>query len=158
MAHRLFLGDNPYVLIIMASEPVLIDLDEPGWVSRYSHLMRKPGQWILGRKAGSTPVLTMIVSDGEQPYYTARIIGLANLPPPDSMGLSQEQAIDLKRQSEIRAYGIGKKRLDGHVDRLWILPNGVICAGDDVDVIGSGLARSNLQALLTAPAEIGVSP
>jgi len=152
MAH-LFHGDNPYILIVIASDPTMIDLDEPGWASRYSDLMRAPGRWILGRKANSSPVLTLTVSPGEQPYYTSRVVGTVNFPPPDAINLTQDQALVIKQRSEIRAYGIGKKRLDGHVDRLWILPNGVVCAGDDVDVIGAELVRSNLIALLQGGAD-----
>jgi hypothetical protein len=40
------------------------------------------------------------------------------------------------------AYGIGKKRLDGHVDRIWVLPNGVICTGDDVEPLVLAFIRA----------------
>lgn len=144
-----FAGDNPYVLIVVTSdETALIDLDETGWAKRYGHLMRAPGRWILGRKTDSTPILTLAVSDGEQPYYTSHVVGVALLPPPDALGMTTSQALDLRSRSEIRAYGIGKKRLDGHVDRMWILPSGAICTGDDVDVLGEEIAKVRLMDLL----------
>jgi len=146
MAHQ-FHGDNPYVLIVIASDPVLIDLDEPGWATRYSDLMRKPSRWILARK-DNTPVLTMLVHDGEQPFYASRVFGKANLPPPDALGLTQEQTLEIWHQASIHAYSIGKKRRDGYTDRLWVLPNGVICLDPDIDALGAELADNTLHALL----------
>ena len=150
MTHQ-FHGDNPYVLIVIASEPVLIDLDEPGWASRYSDLMRKPGRWILARK-DEVPILTMVVAEGEQPHYFSRLFGSASLPPPDALGLSQEQALDIKARAEVRAFCLGKKRRDGYVDRLWVLPNGVICLDNDVDLIANEMANAALRSLLAQEA------
>ena len=45
-------------------------------------------------------------------------------------------AAEGQEQARVSAYGIGKKRRDGHVDRLWIFTTGQICAGDDVDIFG----------------------
>ena len=64
------------------------------------------------------------------------------------MGVSQAEALEIVDRAEVRAYGIGKKRLDGHVDRLWVLPTGVICAGDDVNVLGEALAQAKLFDML----------
>jgi len=144
-----FRGETPYVLVVLTPDShTAIDLDEPGWTKKHAHLMRAPGRWILARKQGSEPVFVMTVSDGEQPYYTSRVLGVANLPPPDALGMTQDGMLEVKEAAEVRAYGIGKKRLDGHVDRMWILPNGTICAGDDVDDLGSEMARSRLATLL----------
>ena len=59
-----FVGDTPYVLVILSPEPTAIDLDQPGWATTFAHLMRTPGRWILARKADSTPVLDMVVAGG----------------------------------------------------------------------------------------------
>lgn len=124
---RTWRGSNPYYLaILLAAGNHVIDLDEPGWIARESEsgLLRAPGTWLLIRKDSHTVALAMTVVDGEQPYYVRRVIGLL------TGGTGQ-----------ITCHGIGKKRLDGHVDRLWILPNGAVCAGDDVGMLGSRILR-----------------
>ena len=125
-------GDTPYFLVINTVDPkesLYIDLDEPGWMSERQGLMRAEAEWVLAAKRTNdsidgVPVVAMRVLPGEQPYYTHRHVGIVY-----PVGV------------EVQCYGIGKKRLDGHVDRLWILPNGIVCPGDDVDIIGSNIAR-----------------
>lgn len=75
---------------------------------------------MLMSKAQSRPILMLRVLEGEQPYYTSRVVGVAG-----SGGTN-----------EVRFYGIGKKRVDGQVDRLWIAPDGVVCVGEDVNLFG----------------------
>jgi hypothetical protein len=126
--------DNPYFLVINTIEPQqsnIIDLGEPGWMSEREGLMREPGEWLLVAKRDNIlswdtgiPVLVIRVLEGEQPYYVKRTYGRLDI-------------------GQFYVYGIGKKRLDGHVDRLWILPpRGIICAGDDVDIIGANILKS----------------
>jgi hypothetical protein len=144
-----FKGDTPYALVVLTpSSQTAIDLDEPGWTKTYAHLMRTPGRWILARKDTNDPVFVMTVKDGEQPYYTSRVLGSAILPPPDAVGISQDEMFDVKESAQVRAHGIGKKRLDGHVDRMWVLPTGAVCTGDDVDELGAEMAKIKLFALL----------
>lgn len=107
---------NPYQLLLITDQtPTWIDLDEYEWMKTYADLMRKPGQWHLVHRETQVVALSIWVHPGEQPYYTMRGFG------------------SNKTASQMRAYGIGKKRTDGHVDRLWILENGQVCAGDDVN-------------------------
>lgn len=106
-------------------EQVIIDLGESGWVAKNADWMRRPARWWLVEKASGRAVLTIWVRAGEQPYYTARHVGKVG-----SAG-----------SNEIVAYGIGKKRADGHVDRLWALPTGEVTCGDDVDDIGIELVE-----------------
>lgn len=118
-------GDNPYYLLcvsktLMAGLYQRIDLDEPQWATKYSEWMREPGEWHLIRKEDDGVALSIVVFDGEQPYYTSRVFGTTTSP------------------NTIRAYGIGKKQRDDTVMRLWILENGQICGGDDVDTFGPG--------------------
>ena len=114
-------GGNPFFLLVLRDgEQTLVDLDERGWLETYKHLLRGESTWHLVQKPNQI-ALSMIVRDGEQPYYVARHFARAT-------GGAQE--------ARVTAYGIGKKRLDGHTDRLWIFPNGQICAGDDVDLFG----------------------
>jgi hypothetical protein len=125
-------GDNPFFLVINTDPGRvmhIIDLDESGWMSEQPGLLREEGEWLLVAKGpdgleGSTPVLAIRVLPGEQPYCIRRHIGSAT------------------SGKEITVPGIGKKRTDGHVDRLWLLPNGIVCSGDDVDIIGANILRS----------------
>jgi hypothetical protein len=119
--HGGYLGPNPfYLLIALEGENVGIDLDESGWTTAYADKLRLPGQWILVHKASGHQSLVVKVDEGDQPYYTARHVGIAG-----SSG-----------SNEVTAYGIGKKRPDGVTERLWVLPGGTVCGGDDVDALG----------------------
>jgi len=114
-------GDLPvYLMIFVENERITVDLDERGWSEKYAAYMRAPGYWFLFAKDRERPIFEMTVKEGEQPYYTRRTVGIAG-----SGG-----------SNDVSFYGIGKKRLDGHVDRLWLAPDGAICAGDDVDQFG----------------------
>ncbi len=121
-------GPNPFYLIISPrdGEGAVIDLDETGWATLHADLMRLPGTWLLVHKEGQRAPLMVIVYEGEQPYYTARHVGVTG-----SGG-----------GNEITAYGIGKKLTDGHVLRLWTMPNGIVCGGDDVDDIGVRIVKT----------------
>lgn len=125
---RVWADDNPYYLIIVLDDgrAAQIDLGERGWIAKYSELgfTRDPGRWHLARKDG-TIAGAMQVFPGEQPYYVARHVGIAG------SGGSAERT----------AYGIGKKRLDGHVDRLWFMANGCVTLGDDLESITVDLIK-----------------
>jgi hypothetical protein len=125
-----WLGTTPYVLIIepvdRAVQTLLVDLDEPGWITTHSAYLRAPGVWTLvGKPESPRAILSMVVLEGEQPYYAARHIGIAG------GGGS----------NEIIAYGIGKKQISGIVMRLWSMPNGSVCGGDDAELIGIAAVR-----------------
>lgn len=114
--------DNPFYLLIVQDETQLttIDLGEFGWSKTYKKLMRQPAEWYLVRKDSQAIPISMVVRQGEQPYYVCRHIGVAG-----SGG-----------GNEVKAYGIGKKRKVGsrwQTDRLWVLENGQVCGGDDVE-------------------------
>lgn len=130
--------DNPFVLIIVkdVDEAVIIDLGEPKWLDKYADWMRVKSRWFLARKPRFTddrpdgplmPVLWLNVEDGDQPYYTARHTGIAGV----------------DTQNEVVSYGIGAKRANGAVDRMWVLPNGLICVGEDVDTLALHLVKAN---------------
>ena len=144
-----FEGATPYVLVLIgAGQKVAIDLDEPGWRTKHASALHEPGMWVLANKTTSAPVLTMTVFDGEEPYYTSRVIGTAFLPPPDAVGKTQEQMAEVREKAEVRAFGIGKQYADGHFDRMWILPTGAVCVGDDVDALGAEMAKIKAFTLL----------
>lgn len=116
-------GDSPFFLVIEPddrSEGNLgIDLDESGWLTTHAAWLRRPGAWVLYLKATGQPIFAVIVEEGDQPYFTRRHIG------------------NLMAGAEISAFGIGKKAADGTMTRLWLLPNGLVCGGDDVEIIAS---------------------
>ena len=120
-------GDNPFFLIIELDDKpesgnVGIDLDTPGWFSD-NPVMRAASTWWLVHKESQAPVMGMVVRDGDQPYYTRHHVG------------------NVLSGVEVAAHGIGRKNADGSVFRLWLLPNGVICGNDDVDVIAARMVN-----------------
>lgn len=135
-----WLGSNPYYLMLILGPlravvrtTVQIDLDQPGWTKLNRAFLREQGQWYLVRKSDQVIVATMMVYPGEQPYYVARHVGYASTSgEPDAP------------KAETINYGIGKKRLDGHVDRIWILSNGCVTLGDDGEDIALDLLKSGM--------------
>lgn len=129
--------ENPYFLLIVKDDDgegeerphARIDLGETGWSQTYADWMRVPGFWYLCHKYSEQIALALRVNDGEQPYYTKRHVGQLDF----AHGQARETA----------CHGIGKKRLDGHVDRLWILPDGyAVCAGDDVNPLAMEVVKT----------------
>ena len=112
----------PYDLMLIDDEQhvLFIDVEEYQWATTHADWMRRSGWWLLRHKDTSAIILTVRVNDGDQPYYTARHVGIAG-----SGG-----------SNEIIAYGIGKKAHDGTMLRLWVMPDGVVVGGDDVDQLG----------------------
>jgi len=115
-------GPNPFVLRInlASGDSVGIDLDESGWMRTYADYMRVRSIWVLIAKSGAFPPLVMFVEDGDQPYYTARHVGMAGA----------------AGSNETVAYGIGKKLPDGSMVRLWMFDDGVVVGGDDAEEWG----------------------
>lgn len=140
-------GETPLFLVIKTPDPELgnigIDLDEPGWAKTHKKFLRAEGLWelfakpaLLGEEARC--VFRMLVLAKEQPYYNAKTIGIAG---------------DVGSRS-IKAYGIGKKypiyskKVPGKIVRwetmrLWVMPDGSVCGGNDE----SDIARGYLYAL-----------
>lgn len=117
-------GDSPFFLVLELDERpdtghIGIDLDFPGWATANAEHMRATGTWWLFSKATQSPVMSVVVEPGDQPYFTKHHVG------------------NLMSGGELVAYGIGKKRANGEMVRVWLLPNGVVCGGDDVDVIAA---------------------
>lgn len=127
--HGGWLDGNPFYLLIVLDDGRVaqIDLGERGWIAKYGEagFLRDPGRWHLVQKASGTVVAMVLVSEGEQPYYVARHVGFAT-------GSSSTEAT---------AYGIGKKRTDGHTDRIWLLPNGIVLTGDDLEPLALDMLR-----------------
>lgn len=118
--------ENPWFLFIQLRSGnafLVIDLGRKGWAAEYAEYLREPAYWRLVEKTTLDSPFSMVVHPGEQPYYTCRVIGNTSSPEP------------------IRIYGIGKKRVDGHTDRLWVLPNGDIVTGDDESHFGPLLLK-----------------
>jgi hypothetical protein len=137
--------DNPYFLLMVAldrkedgsQDNLLLDLGEPGWATTYADWLRRPAEWYLCEKAGEQRVvIAQMVYAGDQPYYVKRNIG--------------QLEIGTGRYRQVEVHGIGKKvpatygpgpRKNSkpklvrpeRTDRIWILPHGVICGGEDVE-------------------------
>lgn len=112
---------SPFFLVIDPDEKgpegnIGIDLDEPGWLAANQQHFRRPGYWFLVYKGTMRPTLTLRVNEGDQPYFTKRHVGFLS-----------------GGAGEIVSFGIGKKCADGTMVRLWLLPNGMICGGDDLE-------------------------
>lgn len=126
-----WLDGNPFWLMIALDDGRIakIDLGESGWIGRYGEqgYLRDPGRWFLVRKGDHQIQCVMLVHEGEQPYYVARHVG--------STSSSGET-------SETTVYGIGKKRLDGHVDRYWIAANGSAMIGEDESDLALWMLRN----------------
>ena len=121
-----WVGTRPFWLLCVpadSDERVTIDVDKPGWVAEHKSLMRSPGTWLLMDKRMNRPIFSVLLHEGDQFYYTKRHIG------------------NLMAAKEVLCYGIGKKSADGTPVNLWLMPNGVICGGNDVDVLGARLMR-----------------
>lgn len=113
-------GTNPYYMILVNDdEHVVIDLDQSGWATLFKDWMRAAAKWHLVRKDDNGVALSLWVHEGDQPYYTSRAFG------------------SNKTDHFVRAYGIGKKQPDGTMVRVWVMENGLVCGGDDVDEFGS---------------------
>ena len=126
---RTWYGENPYYLLIVGKEydkqHATIDLDESQWATIYADYMRIPGMWHLVRKIDQGVALSVWVLNGEQPYYVSRVFGS-----------------NKTGDRVVRAYGIGKKQSDGSMVRLWVLENGLVCGGDDVDEFGPEILQN----------------
>lgn len=114
-------GDSPFWLMCQTPNDgnVGIDIDEPGWIETHKSLMRTPGTWFLMEKRRSRPLFSVVLEEGDQFYFAKRHVG------------------NVITAREITAYGIGKKKADGTPVNLWLMPNGVVCGGNDVDLIGA---------------------
>lgn len=132
LAARDWHGENPFYLLIVGKEypgqHAKIDLDEYQWATIYADYMRMPGEWHLVRKADDGVALSIIVLDGEQPYYTSRVFGS-----------------NKTGDRVVRAYGIGKKQFDDSMVRIWVLENGLVCGGDDVDIFGPNVLQTSAE-------------
>ena len=125
-------GQVPFFLAIYRpnGEHVEIDVEEHGWMKTYAEWMRGASRWyLISKPTPEVPArawLAVDVREGDQPYYTARHI------------------VRVKGHNagmQIVAYGIGAKRGEA-TERMWVLPNGLVCCGDDVEALAEALIDS----------------
>lgn len=119
-------GETPVFLVVDATgyKPTIIDLDMNRWIDTHHDIITAPGRWYLCNKTNNAVLGGMVINQGEVPYYVARHVGVgSSLPGLDGLAKSNEMIV----------YGIGKKRIDGHFDRMWFMLNGFVCSGDDVE-------------------------
>ena len=142
--HDHWQGQNPYYLLLKLDpdggpkvDPpwsvVVVDLDRPNWLETLKAELESPGEWHLVRKKDAGVVFSLRVNEGDQPYYTARVIGV----------------VGGGGGAQTRAYSIGKKTKrmrkgswHDNEDNLWVLSWGQICGGADVEYFArDGLER-----------------
>lgn len=119
-------GDTAFYLIFEPpdGQNIGIDVDAQGWIAANQELFRTPGTWLLMSKQALAvekqprPLFVVFIRRGDQFYYTKRHTGVVG-----------------GATAEVIALGIGKKQSDGKTVNLWLMPNGMICGGDDVDYL-----------------------
>ena len=117
-----WVGDNPFWLLFERPGDegnVGVDLDAGGWIEANKGLLRSPGTVHLMAKRTNRSLFIVLMEEGDQFYYTKRHVG------------------NLMAGREVVAYGIGKKKADGSTVNLWLMPNGTVCGGADVDVLAA---------------------
>lgn len=137
-----FRGDHPFYLLIRHPQlsdgkmvATVVDLDEPEWEKKNAEIIGLPGRWYLVNKANRAMPVTMVIEEGDKPYYKARHVGAAAAMP--GGGVEGETI-----SAEVIAYGIGKVMPDGNEDLLWhFYPSEVTCMGKDVNIIGSEVLK-----------------
>ena len=114
-------GESPFFLVFERgpADNVGIDLDTPGWIEANKALFRTPGIWFLRHKQSGHLVFAVVLDEGDQFFFVKRHTG------------------NLMAGREVISYGMGKKTADGLPVNLWLLPNGTVCGGDDVDLLAS---------------------
>jgi hypothetical protein len=116
-------GESPFFLVVEPEHPgpegnIGIDLDSP-WMTEHVEVFSMTGTWWLVHKETRQPSIVVTVAEGDVPYFVRRHVG------------------NLMAGREIVAVGMGKVCPDGTAVRNWIFPNGVVCGGDDVDIIAA---------------------
>jgi hypothetical protein len=121
-------GKNPYYLMLTLDgvvrdtwEMVVVDLDRGGWLETLKEQLGRPGDWHLVRKEGGVIVFSMRVNEDDQPYYTARHIGM--------MGLGESIAYSIGKKTK----RMRKGAWHDNEDNLWVLENKQVCGGTDVE-------------------------
>jgi hypothetical protein len=116
-----WVGESPFFLVFERGpgDNVGIDIDTSGWIEANKGLFRTPGTWLMLHKQSMKPVLCVSLDEGDQFFFTKRHTG------------------NLMAGREVISYGMGKKQADGWEIKLWLLPNGMICGGEDVDLLAS---------------------
>ncbi len=140
-----WVDDNPYFLLLVAmekkedgtQESLILDVGLTGWMVTYADWLRRPAEWYLCEKVDpQRAIAAQLVYDGDKPYYLKRHIGQMQL------GTGRHRSIEVhgigKRVPAV--YRTGKRKNSSPVlvtpertDRIWIMPHGVVCGGEDVE-------------------------
>jgi hypothetical protein len=117
----------------------VIDLNEKGWAQTFDHLLRIEGTWMLCSKEKTVeagipvPMLMMDLYPGEQGFCASRVVSLIYI-----AGEGNQEG------PKVRAYGLGKKRYDGIDESVWLFPNGMVVAGDQMRTISDKMNKGYL--------------
>lgn len=117
-----YAGDSKFFLVFTPAIAgpegnVGIDVDVSGWIEEHKALFRTPGTWFLVDKDSGAVIFCVLLGEGDQFFYTKRHTG------------------NLMGGRENISVGMGKKQADGTEVKLWLMPNGMVCGGEDVDEV-----------------------
>ena len=126
----------PYYLLITRenSSYIKINVEEPEWMKTHAAWMRGASRWYMVTIDTDEVKLVVDVADGDQPYYAARHLNVVRGP---NVG------------RHVLAYGIGAKRVGGQTDRMWLMPDGTVCVGNDVDILLDAYVKRQARDPLT---------
>jgi len=143
--------DNPYFLIMVALErnpdgsldTLTLDLGEQGWETTHADWLHRAAEWYLCEKVDpQRAIVGQIVYEGEHPYYVKRHIGQMELNTgrhralvAHGIGKKVPAAYETYMEHDARGEEVVRRRKirDKRTDRLWILPHGLICGGEDIE-------------------------
>ena len=138
--------DNPYFLLLVAfganeageREFLILDVGKSGWMTIHADWLRRPAEWYLCEKAGERRVVaTQIVYTGDQPYYVKRHVGQIGMASGEGRALvvhgigKKVPAVYREGKTKRSKVLVSSER----TDRIWILPSGAVCGGEDVEAI-----------------------
>lgn len=126
---REWLSDEPFYLHVVSVDgrEQIIDVAEHRWHKTYSEWMRGHLRWYLMRKLDGFPVMVIYVKGGDQPFYYRHTV---------------QRVKGINAGMKLTSYCIGAKRTDGTEDRIYVLPNGIMCTATDVDPLSDAIIDS----------------
>ena len=126
---REWMSDDPFYLQVVRPDgsDQIIDVAEYGWHATYAEWMRGRLRWYLMRKLDGFAVMVVDVADGDQPFYYRHTV---------------ERLKGINAGMKLVSHCIGAKRVSGHEDRIYVLPNGIICTATDIDPLSDAIIDS----------------
>jgi hypothetical protein len=161
--HDPWVGDNPYFLLLSSLEPneggvmgyLVLDVDKTGWQTEYKDWLERSAEWYLCEKGTERVIMAQIVYRGEHPYYLKRHVGQMKLGTSESRsvivhGVGKRvpavyetiETKDVDARGEERVKRRKKLVRPERTERLWLLPNNVVCGGEDVEKMAMAIVSA----------------